>query len=804
MKASLRWLSEYVDLVLPPKELAHLLTMSGTEVGGIEQRGSGWPGIVVARVTSLDPHPAAESLTLAMMEMSAGSVTVVTGATNLRVGDRVPYAPVGARLTDAHTGRDMVVEAAHIRGVESRGVLCSEKELGLSDAHEGVLILPAEATVGLPLAAVLGDAILDLEITPNRPDCLGMLGIAREVAALTEQPLRLPDLAYREEGPDVRGQAQVEILAPDLCPRYSASVIHGVMVGPSPSWLQTRLTAAGVRPINNIVDITNYVMLEYGQPLHAFDYDTLLGRRIAVRQSRSGESLRTLDGTVRPLAPGMLVIADAERPVALAGIMGGSETEVTAQTRNVLLESANFDPISIRRSSRALRLRTEASARFDKGLAPAIAVLALRRATKFIVELCGGLASRGVLDVYPSPREAIELRLTPSEIHRVLGVELTLVQMRSVLGRLGFDCREDGHALLVRSPEHRTDIQIPADLAEEMARLIGYDTIPETTMAGRFPEHAPQPMHGFIERLKDLLVGCGLQEVITYSLVGRRLLGKVDPGSERGLLDALGLANPMTPDQEMLRTSLLPSLLECVAGNLRPDEPGLRLFEIGRIYLPRQADLPQEREMLIIAIAGPKWQRQWNEPTAELDFYDLKGVAEEMLDRLNLGGTRFNRVTDHNVFHPGRAAAIDWKDRRLGVMGELHPTVARNVEIQAPVFLAEFDLEQLLNVVGEDFLRIEPPPRFPAVRRDLALVVEEQVSVSDLLDVIRRAGGPLLADAELFDLFRGHGLPPGHKSCGVALIFRAPERTLTEAEVADVEARIIEQLRSATGARLRG
>ncbi len=803
MKVSLKWLADYVAIGLPPKELAHLLTMSGTEVGGIEQRGNGWPGIIVARVTSLDPHPTTESLALATIELPSGSITVVTGARNLRVGDRVSYAPVGARLMDAQTGREMVVEAARIRGVESRGVLCSEKELGLSDAHEGVLILPDEAEVGQPLAAVLGDTILDLEITPNRPDCLGMLGIAREVAALIEQPLRLPDLAYREEGPDVTGQAQVEILAPDLCPRYSASVIHGVTVGPSPSWLQARLMAGGVRPINNIVDITNYVMLEYGQPLHAFDFDTLLGQRIVVRQSRPRESLRTLDGVSRPLAPGMLVIADAERPVALAGIMGGSETEVTGGTRNVLLESANFNPISIRRSSRALRLRTEASVRFDKGLAPAMAILALRRATKLILEVCGGRASRGVLDVYPTPREANELRLTSSEVRRVLGVELTLVQMRSVLGRLGFECREDGQALLVRSPEHRSDIRIPADLAEEVARLIGYDTIPTTTMAGHLPEHPPQPMRGLIERLKDLLVACGLQEVITYSLVGRGLLGKMAAGSEPGPLDALRLANPMTPEQEMLRTSLLPSLLECVVSNLRPDEPGLRLFEIGRIYLPRQADLPHEREMLVIAMAGPKWQRQWNEPTAELDFYDLKGVAEEMLDRLNLRGTRFNRVTDQNAFHPGRTASIEWKDQRLGVMGELHPSVARNFEVRVPVFLAEFDLERLLSVVGEDLLRIEPPPRFPSVRRDLALVVEEGVPVSELLDVIRRAGGSLLAEVELFDLFRGRGLPPGHKSCGVALIFRSPERTLTDAEVADAEVHILEQLAAIIGAGLR-
>ncbi len=804
MRVSLKWLSEYVDLVLPAKELAHLLTMSGTEVGGIEQRGDGWPGIVVGRIGSLMPHPAAESLALATIELPGERVTVVTGASNLRAGDKVPYAPVGARVLEAYSGERSVVEVARIHGMESRGVLCSEKELGLSDAHEGVLILPGEAKIGQPLAEVLGDTILDLEITPNRPDCLGVLGVAREVAALTEQSLRLPDLTYPEQGPDVRKNAQVEILAPDLCPRYSASVIQNITVAPSPSWLQGRLLAAGVRPINTIVDITNYVMLEYGQPLHAFDYETLLGRRIVVRRPRPGESLRTLDGIVRPLAPEMLVIADAERPVALAGIMGGSETEVTERTKLVLLESANFNPTSIRRTSRALRLRTEASIRFDKGLQPALTILALRRATKLMVELCGGKAARGVLDVYPGRRDPITLRLTPGEVRRVLGIALTPAQIRGVLERLGFDCREEGQALLVRPPEHRSDIQLPADLVEEVARLVGYDQIPTTTLAGPLPDHPPQRMRFLIERVRDVLVGCGLQEVITYSLTGRRLLDKMASGAETGALDALRLANPMTPDQEILRTSLIPSLMECVATNLRPDEPGLRLFEVGRVYLPRQADLPHEREMLAIAMAGPRWPRQWSEASAQLEFHDLKGVIEELLERINLQGIRFPRIAGRDVLHPGRTAAIDCKRIRLGTMGELHPRVARRFEVRVPVFLAELDLEGFLQAVEGDFLRVMPLPRFPAVRRDLAVMVEERVAVSDLLELIRLAGGPLLVGVELFDLFRGQGVPPGHKSCAFSLTFRSLDRTLNDAEVAEAEARIIEQLEKGARARLRG
>ncbi len=686
MKVPLKWLAEYTDIVAPVEEVAHLLTMSGTEVSGVER---------------------------------------------------------------------------------------------------------------------LGDTVLHLEVTPNRPDCLGVLGIAREVAALTDRPLRVPDLVYPEEGPDVTEQAQVEIQAPDLCHRYTATVVHGIRVGTSPHWLQARLTAAGVRPISNIVDVTNYVMLEYGQPLHAFDYETLVGRRIEVRQAKRGETLKTLDGTIRSLISDLLVIADAARPVALAGIMGGAESEVTEQTKSVLLESATFDRVSIRRSSRQLRLRTESSARFDKGLPPAIAPHALRRATKLLVELCGGRASRGILDVYPNPPRPIQIRLTSEELRRILGIELSLAHTATVLGRLGFQCLEEHQALLVTPPSHRSDIRIPADLAEEVARLIGYDRIPTTMMSGVIPSHPAQPLSGLIERVKDLLAASGLQEVITYSLVGRGLLGRTN-WEGGGAPAPLALANPLTPDQEILRTSLLPNLLECVVKNLRPGEGGVRLFEVGRVYLPRQADLPQEREMLGLAVAGPRWLKRWGGDDAELELSDLKGVVEELLDRLHVEGASFDRSSDQGFFHPGRAAVIRWRGLRLGAIGELHPAVARRFELRMPAFLSELDVEVLLGAVEVDSLRVAQPPRFPDMRRDLAVVVEEDVVVAQLIDVIRRAGGPLLVSVELFDLFRGRGVPPGRKSCAFALVFRSPERTLIDAEVAQLEARIIEHLGRLTGARLRG
>lgn len=687
VRVPLSWLAEYVDIAVPVEELAHLLTMSGTEVSGVER---------------------------------------------------------------------------------------------------------------------LGDTVLHLEVTPNRPDCLGVLGVAREVAALTGRSLRPPDLAYPEAGPDVIERARVEIQAPDLCHRYTATIVEGIRVGPSPSWLQARLDAAGVRPINNIVDITNYVMLEVGQPMHAFDVETLRGRRIEVRRARSGESLTTLDGTIRPLSSDFLVIADSARPVALAGIMGGAESEVTDRTTTVLLESANFDRVTVRRSSRLLRLRTESSARFDKGLPPAIAPQGLRRATRLLVELCGGRAWRGILDVYPNPPCPVEVRLAPEELRRILGIELTSAQTAGVLGRLGFQCREEGQALLVTPPAYRTDIRIAADLAEEVARLIGYDQIPTTTMSGAIPSHPPHPLTVLIERVKDLLAGSGMQEVITYSLVGPRLLGRTNCGALSGVPRPLVLANPLTPDQEILRTSLLPSLLECVVKNLRPGEGGVRLFEVGRVYLPRQGDLPQEREMLGLAMAGPRWLRRLGSVDAEHEFADLKGVVEELLDRLYVKGATFERCTGEGLFHPGRTAEIGWRGRQLGAIGEVHPAVARNLELRGATFVAELDIEILLGAVEVESFRVSLPPRFPEIRRDLAVVVDEQVAVARLLEVIREAGGPLLVSAELFDLFRGGGVPAGRKSCAFALVFRSPERTLIDGEVAVLETRIIEELERVAGARLRG
>ncbi|MFQ5827344.1 MAG: phenylalanine--tRNA ligase subunit beta, partial [Dehalococcoidia bacterium] len=591
---------------LPPQELADKLTMAGTEVDSVQTLGGQWENISVGEIVAIDPHPNADRLRLATIDLGTERHIVVCGAPNIEVGQRVPFARVGAELIDGHTGQMMKLKPARIRGVVSEGMACSEKELGISDSHEGILILPPDAPLGTPLAQYLGDTIFNLSITPNRPDCLSILGIAREVAALTGEPLTPPQEDYPEEDASIEAGAAVDIPDPDLCPRYCASLISGIRVAPSPRWLQDRLTACGMRPINNIVDVTNYVMLEYGQPLHAFDFATLRGRKIIVRRARQDESLVALDGSERTLSQDMLVIADTERAVAIAGVMGGEDTEVTPGTTSILLESANFNPTNNRLTASSLRLRTEASLRFEKGLNPDLPEPALRRATRLILELAGGRAALGILDAYPgrSPRPPIPL--PAQEVERVLGLKVEIAEIKALLGSLGFDLKEGEHPaeLLVQVPYWRSDIKLPADLVEEIARIIGYERIPTRLRCGDLPQQPPDPLLAFRERLRDILAGCGLEEVLNYSLTSPEKLRKAMVPPEPHPLE---LANPLTLEQNCLRTSLRPGLLSTVAQNQKHQD-NIRVFEMGRVYLALhpagEGELPQEQEQLAIALSG--------------------------------------------------------------------------------------------------------------------------------------------------------------------------------------------------------
>ncbi len=799
MKVSLKWLEDYVNLSMPIDELAQKLTMSGTEVTTIDTVGANWEGISIGQVMALEKHPNADRLLLATIDLGEESITVVTGAPNLEEGQKIPFARVGAQLIDGHTGELVKLKPAKIRGIRSEGMVCSEKELAISDRHEGIMVLPPEAPVGMPLSRYMGDTILDFSITPNRPDCLSVIGIACEAAALTGQTTHIPEIRYEEQGAPIDGSVSVEIADPELCSRYCASLVTDVKIGPSPQWMQQRLLACGMRPISNIVDITNYVMLEYGQPLHAFDYQQIKGKKVIVRRARDDESLFTLDGIERKLNTDMLVIADETDPIALAGVMGGADSEVIDTTTSILLESANFYGGSIRRTSMRLNLRSEASSRFEKSISPELAPIALRRATQLLIELAGGEAAGGIVDVYPVRMAREPITLPRERIGRVLGVEYDTEQVQNVLSSLGFTCELAGTSddLLVTVPYWRTDIKLADDLIEEVARITGYDEIPTTMLHGEIPERLPAPLIALRETVRDILVGCGMQEVITYSQTSRVMLDTIDP--QRKLGPALRVANPMSLEQEYLRTSLRAGLLACFAANERYKQKDIRLFEVGKVYLPKENDLPEEREMLAGVLGGLPYEPSWLSGEDTLDFFDAKGILETLFNRLRAAAV-FRPVEDHNLV-PGRTAEATVNGQQVGVLGEVHPRTAALFDISSqPVILFEVDLEKLLSLTGAE-LRYQPIPRFPEIARDLALVADIDIEASKLRDVIQSF--PLVSQVSLFDVYIGDKVPEGKKSLAFSVHYQSLQRTLTDEEVNRAQQEIIERLRRELGATLR-
>ncbi len=800
MKVSLSWLKDYVDIKLPVDELARRLTMAGTEVKAWQAIGGSWEHIIIGQIKAIDPHPNADRLTLPTVDLGTGQQTVVCGAPNLKLGDKVVFARVGAQLIDGHTGKLFTLEAAKIRGVVSEGMVCSEKELGISDSHEGIMVLPAEAPVGKPLADYMGDVILDLDITPNRPDCLSVIGIAREIAALTGQKVRLPKDDYTESTTTIDSQVAVEIADPDLCPRYSASLVRGIKIGTSPPWMQQRLIAAGMRPISNIVDITNYVMLEYGEPLHAFDYEQLRGKKIIVRRAKKNEVMVTLDGNKRALEPDMLVIADTERAVALAGVMGGYDSEVTEATADIFLEAASFNPASIYQTGNSLGLPSEARLRFERGISAGVTIPALKRATQLLVEISGGQAAKDFIDNYPGAKKAAPVRLRASESKRLLGVDFSVKQIKDTLSVLGFEVSAGASnaELLATAPYWRSDVSLEEDLIEEVARIIGYDEIPITMLSQPVPRHNPSPMLRLKPQVSQILADYGFQEVITFSMMGGEALNKLSPHSQPPSA-LVRLANPMTAEQEYMRPTLRANLLSALESNLRHEENGVRLFELGRVYLRRQNDLPNEPEIVCGVAAGPRFEPSWRGGNEALDFYDAKGVVEGLFGQLGIEAN-FEAGSDEGL-HPFKQAAIIVAGKRLGVVGELHPKVADTFEISGEVYLFEVDLTALLPFTTEHKM-FQPISRFPAVVRDMALVVDAGVTNAQVQEIMR--GFPLVTEVSLFDLYSGEQLPAGKKSLAYRVTYQSPKHTLTDDGVNKVQKQIVAKLAKELGASLRG
>ncbi len=858
MKIPLSWLRDYVDIHLTAEELGQRLTLAGIEVAGIERIGADWERdkLFVGEIVRIDPHPDADRLVLATVVYGSDApLTVVTGAPNLypykgqaNLGLKAPFAISGARLIDGHSEEKkfMRLKPSKIRGVRSEGMVCSEKELGLSDSHEGILILPPDAPVGMPLVDYMGDTVLEIELTPNLGRCLSMLGVAREVAALEaltlkrQQPL-LQEIAGRvapsempDPAPAAEAFCQIVIEAPDLCPRYTAILIRDVTIGPSPRWLQERLRLAGQRPINNVVDITNYVMLEWGQPLHAFDYDALAARArrtgqpqptISIRRARPGERMTTLDNVERALTTDMLLIADTAGAIAVAGVMGGQETEVNERTVNVLLESACFNNINNRRTAQALKLFSEASTRFGRGIPATLAPLANRRAAQLMAELAGGEVVPGVHDAYAVRQPDISIELTHAEVERLLGVRVAAADLRRTLEAM--ECRvTSGSAegtLHVSVPWHRLDLEIPADLVEEVARGIGYDKIPATLLASALPEQRHNWPIESEEAIRTLLAGCGLQDTINYPLISEndnsRLLAassgegwtEAQPTAGYQLpallrpADSVQLANPLSVERSVLRSSLLPNALQVMAANLRYTERWAA-FEIGRVYWPLAgALLPQEARHVSFAMAGPRAPAGWQGSTAEeLDFYDLKGIVETLLARMGVPQAQIQfAATTHPAF-TRRVARVLIAGKDIGILGELHPAVRRAFDLppQGRVTVAELALESLFTAYQSD-MPMQSISAYPAIKEDLAVIVDEGVRAAQVAEAITEAGGELLTALRLFDVYRGDQIGDGQKSLAYRVTYQAVDRSLTDTDAARLRAKIVRRLQETISGRLR-
>ena len=784
------WLSQYVDITLPADELAHRLTMGGIEVGDVITRG-GWDGCVVGYVRATRPHPNADTLTLCEVDPGDGPpIEVVCGAPNVAAGQKICFARPGVTLRNMHTGRREELKPARIRGVVSEGMICSEAELEISDEHEGIIVLPDEAVVGAPLDDVLGDTFLELELTPNRGDCLSILGVAREIGAITGQPVRAPDVAYAESGAPVDSLARVTIADPDLCPRYTASVITGISIGPSPQWMQDRLTRAGLRPINNVVDVTNYVMLEFNQPLHAFDLDTVADRHVIVRRAADGEKFTTLDEVERTLTNDNLLIADPAQAIGIGGVMGGANSEITPATANMLLESANFHPLNNRRTSTGLNLRTEASLRFEKGLHPELAPIALRRATQLILATAGGEAAAGIIDVFPEGDSPVApVPLTVARMRQVLGMDLDIARAETVLGSLGIVTRRTGPDRLEADPPYwRSDIAIEEDLIEEIIRIIGYDEVPTTMLSSPIPYHQSNPMTALKDALRDALAAAGMQETISYPVIGEDDLARLgagfdDVGTEAKLLR---LANPMSAEQDVMRPTLAASILNTLAYNRGHNDGGFRLFEMGRAFIPQDAGLPREVELAAGVMSGPRHDANWLSASESLDFYDLSGALAAALNRMGIAAAF--EADDRPLFHPGRCANIvvgSGAPVSSGVVGELHPDVCDAFDLGAdPVVYFELRLDDLLAADadgGASQNRFQSLSRFPAANRDLALVAPADVPAAQVRRLIERVR--LVERAELFDVYSGENLPEGTRSLAFRIHFRAADRTLTAEDV---------------------
>lgn len=797
MRVSINWLREFVEFDQTPEQLADTLTMLGLEIESIESMAKDISGIKVGEILSIEPHPDADRLVVCKVDVGAEEpLQIVCGATNMKVGDRVPTATIGGSLPGFKIGK------RKMRGVQSQGMMCSAKELGLGDDHGGLLILDKASEIGSDVVELLGldDTVLDIEITPNRGDWAGMIGIARELAAHIRVPLTLPDDGLTESGESAASQSSVTIEDPDLCLRYAGRIIRNITLGPSPIWLTQRLVAAGQRPINNIVDITNYILMETGQPLHGFDYDKLAENRIVVRRAKDGETIKTLDGENRKLTGDMLVIADAQVPAAIAGIMGGAESEVGEGSKNVFLESAYFLPASIRKTSRALNLISEASTRFQRGADPDMVIFAANRASKLIAELAGGEIQQDILDEYPNPTPLRKVQLRFDRTNSMLGTDIDPKNQREILTELGFEKSDPSHdSATFTVPSRRHDVAHEADLIEEVARLHGFNNIPVTLPRVHPRQEVIAPEAATARNLRAHLVSLGLTELsnLTFTSDAAIQQAKLQYSESR----LVRLQNPLSERHAIMRPSLIPGMLEVVSRNDRHGSDQLRIFEMGPTFTADPAsDLATETEHIVIALMGSRENDAWHRDSQPIDLYDIKGITEAILEYTGTS-TEF-RHTEIAPFAPGQCAEIETADDVIGYIGLIHPDIAKTFEISKPVYLLDLNISSLLTQARLP-KTFTPVPKFPPALIDLAFVIDSATPAETIRKAAKKAGGKRLRFAEIFDIYTGDQVPAGKKSIALKLTFQVPDRTLTDKETGKDCRKIQEALAHEFGATIR-
>ncbi|HPX60922.1 MAG TPA: phenylalanine--tRNA ligase subunit beta [Deltaproteobacteria bacterium] len=792
MKVTYNWLKEYVDFDLDDARLSDLLTMLGLEVEGIDRLGSGMDDVVVARVEERRQHPNADKLSLCKVNNGREILDVVCGAQNFKSGDTVALAQIGAVLPG-----EFKIKRSKIRGEESCGMLCSLKELGLAEESDGIMILPDGLELGQPLFQALGlkDTILEIGLTPNRADCLSVVGIAREIAAKTGSPLKFPEIRLDDSGAAVGDSISVSVEDAERCPRYAARYISGCRIMPSPDWLVKRLNAVGVRSINNVVDVTNLVMMELGQPLHAFDCDRLAGQRIVVRRAAEGEPFVTLDNQQRMLKSTDLVICDGERPVALAGVMGGLNSEISTDTTNVLLESAWFKPEAIRATSKRLGLHTESSHRFERGVDIDGVIRALDRAAALIAELSEGTVARGVLDAYPQPFTKAPIVLRPERANSLIGIELSSGEMARILRNLECEVKElaDGK-LEVVAPSYRMDIEREIDLVEEIARLNGFDKIPATMPIAAVLSDRPTLCQSVERLVRDFMAASGLNEVINFSFTNPDAADKLLLPPDDLRRSVIRLANPLAEEQSVMRTTLIPGLLETVARNISYRSMDLKLFEMRRIYMSGgDTEMPVESLSLVAAFTGSRERVGWDRPETPVDFFDMKGVLENLFDLLKLGGVRWVAENTETYYHPGKSCAILVGRDRIGTAGEIHPAVMDRFGLEKPVYCFELNFEKLVKLSRQKS-SIAVPSRFPDSSRDVAFLAPEELPAESVFDCIHAVKASEVEHVEIFDVYRGKGIPEGLKSIAVRLRYRSFKKTLIDDEITAVHKKVLDAL----------